>query len=238
MRTTPLIAAVIAVALALAACGSDDEATAPAETTATATAPTTSPVASATDDKRLAKRAVLTLSDFPGGWTKADDPDTSGTSTCAGLEAARRTRSARAVGGQFSKDLSHVNNYVYLYQDEPRATAAFESLTTPSQRRCEGKEYGEGIEDGAEFRLTDVSTSSLNIDPIGSDSAAGRIVLSYKSRETDIDDERVIDVVVIREGRALALVDLIEDSGGAFDEELRARLSSIAARRLRDLLNP
>ena len=225
-------------------CGSDDSSSAtnsalvpPATTTATTSAPL---LASATDDTRLARQAVLTLSDFPGGWIEDDDKGNRTPSKCAGVRLARRTLNGRAVAGTFSKDQSYVPQVVYVYQDEQRAKAAFEHLTTPTERRCEGEEYRSRLkhalkdEDG--YSVGDVSTSSLNIDPLGSDSAAGRIVLEYTSSGIGVDGEASIDIVVIREGRAITLIEFAEDVLGTFDEELRARLSSIAARRLRDLL--
>lgn len=129
-----------------------------------------------------------------------------------------------------------MHSYVYLYDDETQAEAAFAKPTSPAGRRCQGKEVKEALDDADGYRGGDVTTSSLNIDPIGSDSAAGRFVLSYTDADTGIDGEQVIDEVIIREGRALAMIEFIEDSAGAFDDELRARLSSVAARRLRDLL--
>jgi hypothetical protein len=243
VKKTVLVCAGTLLALVLlvtAGCGSNESssttnlALVPAATvTATTSAP---PVASAADDRRLARQAVLTLSDFPGGWTEKDDEGDNVASKCAAITLARRTLNGRAVAGTFSKDQSYVSDYVYVYQDERRAKAAFEHLTTPAARRCEGEDFKQAIKDEDGYSVGELSTSSLNVDPLGSDSAAGRIVLEYTSSDIGVDNEASIDIVVIREGRALALINLAEDVAGTFDEELRARLSSIAARRLRDLL--
>jgi len=46
-------------------------------------------------------------------------------------------------------------------------------------------------EDG--YSVGDLSTSSLNVDPLGSDSAAGRIIVEYTSSDIDADGEASID---------------------------------------------
>jgi hypothetical protein len=90
-----------------------------------------------------------------------------------------------------------------------------------------GEEYGRGLKqalkDDGGYSVGGLSTSALNVDPLGSDSAAGRVVIEYTSSGIDADGEASIDMVVIREGRAVTLIELAEDSVGAFEEDLRTR---------------
>lgn len=230
MKTTlraSATAVLTSFAFVMAGCGSDDSGDAPAPAR-TATAP------GKAADSRLAARALLTLGDLPSGWTEADDEE--GSSKCAGVASARRTLSARAVAGPFSKDDSYISHYLYVFDDEPRARDAFQELTAASELHCLGEQFKQALVDEGGYSVGAVSADAVAAEPLGSESAAGRIVVAYRAEDDDEEFETNVDVVFVRERRAIALLYFLEDFSGTFGEGLRSRISSLAARRLRDRL--
>ncbi len=218
------------LALAMTGCGSDDKpAPAVPQPPPAATTTTAQP-----DDTRVAKRAVLSLNDFPAGWAESDDEPSKPTD-CPGGKSARSAASARAVSKGFSHDDSIVYSAVYVYADEEAAGAAFTSLTSTEQRRCLARAYRERIVEDVKDGVTvgDIQTSALNIDPIGAESTASRFVIP--ASQSGFDIEATVDELCIREGRAVVLLQLLENPG-VFDDELRASLASRAVRRARDAL--
>jgi hypothetical protein len=122
---------------------------------------------------------------------------------------------------------------VYLYADVRRARSAYAKLTSAATRRCVSAETKTKLEStGA--TLGAMRTSRLKIARVGDQSTADRIAVDYRASGGGAAT-LTLDLVYVREGRGLSLLALVDETG-AFDAQLRTRLTSIAGRRLRNLL--
>jgi hypothetical protein len=224
---------------ALAACGDSDEAESgsgaetatPARTeTANETAtPTAEPTPDTTEDKRIAEESVLTLDDFPSGWTAADDTSSS-PAQCDAVKDAKAAASARANSPEFaSGETTQVTNSVYMFADESAAEEAFSGLSSKDTRLCFGRTVSEGVADQGEVEVGDAKTAELSVDPLGDERSASRITLPLSAEGVDVD--LVIDLVFVRIGRAVSL-NLFVDTFTAFDEDLRGDLTASSVKRL------
>jgi hypothetical protein len=191
-------------------------------------------LSAAAADRTTAQRAVLRLADLPGGWTASDPGSTRKPSACAGFRQARATVSARANSRDFVHATSQASHTVYVYADARRARSAYVKLTSATARRCVGAETKTKLEGGGRVLLAPVRTSSLKIARIGDQSAVDRIAVDYRAAGGGVAT-LTLDLVFVRERRALSLLALVDDVD-TFDVELRTRLASIAGRRLRTLL--
>ncbi|MGH2917445.1 MAG: hypothetical protein ACRDLS_02445 [Solirubrobacteraceae bacterium] len=172
--------------------------------------------------------------DLPRGWTPTAQTAQS-RSNCAAVEAARAAVSARASSPDFSHEpTGQVSHTVYLYGDEPQAENAYEALTISRTRRCLGDEVRARIvKEAADVDVGAVRTAPLVIDPVGEESSAARVALDYGTAGTQYT--LTADLVFVRDGRGLAFL-VLADETGTFDEQLRARLATVADRRLRAAL--
>ena len=232
-----LLVAIVASA-ALPACGGEgrprpEPPNAVGRTATASTATEPAPV----DDKVVVRESLLSLSDLPAGWTAADDDDEPEPSDCSAVKEARAAASARDASPDFDhRPTGQVSHSVYAYFDEQKAENAYRNLVASETRRCLGSQLGERVREAADdedVEIGDVETGELSVDPVGAESNAARISLDYTV--SGIDLTLAADLLFIREGRGIAFL-VLADETDTFDEQLRARLASISARKLRNAL--
>ncbi len=225
-----------AVVLTLAGCGGTDDggttqatppdATQDAQDTPNATA---TPTVDEAADKRIAADALLTLEDFPSGWTEADDDGESSGSTCDAIADARKNASARATSPSFNLDDTQTQNVVYVFPDEDAARAAFAAIAGDDTRGCIADSIAQVLEERDGIDAGEARTGRLAIDPLGDQREAARIAFPVKAEGVDVDI--TTDLVYVRTGRAIAF-GLFFDTFTAFDDELREDLTGKIVRRL------
>jgi hypothetical protein len=228
-------------ALTLGACGDADPPAEPtpaadtaAQDNATATPdeaaePTVEPIVDEAADKEVARAALLTLDDFPSGWTEADDPGETNQNSCPEIEDAKAAVSARASSPSFSEDTAEVTNTVYVFPDEDAAREAYAGITSAETRACIGDRLAENLDERDDVSAGDPSTGRLSVDPLGDEREAARIAITASAQGVDV--EVTADVVYVRVSRAIAL-NVYLNQWTEFDDTLREDLTGKVARRL------
>jgi hypothetical protein len=186
----------------------------------------------------VARRSLLQLADLPADWT-ASEQDNRSEPKCSAVKRVRRAASARSSSAGFShRPTGEVAHYVYVFADDQQAEAAYGALVARDTRQCIGSQLRERFANLAATRnvsVGNVETSVLVIDPVGQQSSAARITIGYAtSSEPNITLN--VDVLFVRDGRGISAL-LLTDETDSFYEALRARLASIADRRLRNALD-
>lgn len=235
-RSVSAVLMAIAASAALTACGGED-APRSGQTEAIRTTAQSATEPPPVDDKIVVRKSLLSLSDLPADWTAADDDDESEPSACSAVKEARAAASARDSSPDFDhRPTGQVSHSVYLYPDVQEAEAAFRTLVTSETRKCLGSQFGDRVREAADdedFDIGEVQTGELSIDPVGAESNAARISLDYTV--SGIELTLGADLLFIREGRGIAFL-VLADEADTFDAQLRARLASISARKLRNSL--
>ena len=240
MFASPRIVSVALVAgLLIAACGSDDDGastnTAVAETAVTDTTSDTTPDTTdattedttvSTDaatqdvaaDTAAAQASLLTLAEFPEGWSEAsaDGDEVSeieaALAACVGVEDLTSSP-AQATTGNFSSPDSSliVNESVSVQATEQDARMVIASLTNPDVLDCVAGAYTElgaaaltagAVAEGAV--IGDITASRLAVSTAGDATQAIRVVIPVTSG--DATTQLTIDQVVVRAGRSLASI--------------------------------
>lgn len=259
IRRTVLIFA--ACALLVAGCGDDDTTTTgdttaetpeqPEETSAPEDEPDDEePDDDSEDDQAIADGALLTLSDFPSGWTeKTDDDDRDeakeeeqerAIAECLGVDYERLYGDdISAESPTFvSPDDEEVSNTAGLEDTEEDAIFVMETLASDDAARCfaevfqkliEDEEMGEGVEVGA------VSFDRLSLrDDLGDESNGFRVTIPIAADGMEVD--AYLDVAVARVGRGGITVQTFS-MFTPFDTAELERYTELAADRLRDGLD-
>jgi hypothetical protein len=195
-------------------------------------APQATPATSVADDKRLARAGAIKLSDLPSDWTASDEKNDVPDSKCQSVMDAKAKATARVESPDFSTgDTDQINDVVYVMPTDDDAEASFEALSSRDQRLCFANEFKDRADDLKDVKLSGkITTSEINLDPVGEDSAGGRYALPVKSEGIELTFK--FDTVFVRQGRAVAIIQMLDL--GDPDSDLRGRLAAIVARRLHD----
>ena len=238
----PVFAA-LAATLLIAACGSDDGAagtnadttvaditvadtipgTTPETTANTAdattedtTAPNEAPAQDVAADSAAARAAVLTVADFPQGWTDtpietdiASDLHTR-LAECVGVDNVTSSDASAASGTFASSDGDLVvNQRVGVQATEQDARLVIASLTNPDVPGCVAGAYTElgaaalgvgAVAEGAE--IAEATASRLAVGAAGDATQAIRVVIPVTLGGTA--SQLTVDHVFVRSGRSLA----------------------------------
>jgi hypothetical protein len=237
--STRLVPVALAATLLFAACGSDDDAsgtgsdTVVAETTTADTTPapettvadttpetteaTTEDTTATTEvpeqdidaDTAAAEAGVLTIGDFPEGWTEtpadaASEIDAR-VAECVGGESA----GAVASTGDFSSPDGSlvVSENVNVLATERDARLVISSITNPEVPECIAAAYAElgaaalsagAVAEGTE--IGEVTATRLTVGAAGDSTQAIRVTLPVA------DGQLTVDQVLVRSGRSLATI--------------------------------
>lgn len=207
-----LLVLAISGLLLLAACGSSGSDS--AGTTTTTKAPPYTPA-----DRRISEAFQLVADDLPGFQEVA--PETSevldlarssaSVKACDFFRAADRDAVLAGRSGGFQRSTTKVNGSVAIFATPEAAQALIERFRDPRMVQClEGVYGGSGAS---------VSVSPIAPNDLGDDRVAYRIT---RSGRADSPDAKVVDVIVVRVGRAVFSVNV---TGTAADS---AEVQSVA----------
>lgn len=158
--------------------------------------------------------AGLRLADFPPGWTQYGRSGDE--STCDSVVAARRTATADDRSPEFEKRGGLVaTSTVYLYEDEPAARAAFETLAGETTVDCLARSLG-------------VRPTPFDIAAVGDEHASLRATIPPAKNHPGA----VFDLVFVRAGHGVAEL-VLAGVKVPFDRRLREQLTAKVAERLR-----
>ena len=266
---TRVVAVALAATLVIAACGSDDSGTGAgaggdtiasasttADTTETTVADTTPDTTEATTedttattdaptqdveaDTAAAQGALLTLADFPEGWSEASAADGAGTeidgrlAECVGVDGSE----AVAATADFSSPDGSIvaAQSVDVQATERDARLVIAQLTNPEVPECVAAAYAElgaaalsagAIAEGA--TIGEVTTTRLAVGAAGDATQAIRVVIPVTSGEATA--QVTVDQVFVRSGRSLATISF-ESSLEATPVETIDAITTAAASRL------
>lgn len=199
-----------------------------------APAPSRTPVPEATvapplSDARIARRAVIRSSDFPRGWkveTATGDRIRCRTTTAARTAASGFARSRTFALGQNTE----AEGAAYVYAKRAGAERHFDALRGSGLTGCLTREVKRAFATAGGFTVGAITTAPLEPGAVGDERAGTRITVPV-SRQ-GVDANVLIDVVVVRVGRALSL-GVFVDALTEFDSGFRAKLTATQVRRLR-----
>jgi hypothetical protein len=237
------VAFALAVAVLMAACGSDSTGS------TTATSEPASATTEATEhaieaDTAAAEAALLVVSDFPAGWTEtpsvedpANDERNRLLADCLGLDRPSIGDSpANARTGDFTspaRDIE-ISQIIGLEAAEQDAVDIIESFGDPDTPTCFAEVYsdalaesaalGEGVKVGGEITVTPVSVARA-----GDGTAALRVTVPLASEGSEIDV--FADAVIVRVGRSLSFM-FFASQGTPVDTGTIDECAAVAASRM------
>jgi hypothetical protein len=181
-------------------------------------------------DSRLAKASVITLHDFPPGWS-GDDQHLRNSVACGAIQAAMKAANAVESTDVFSHGGDAQAEFaVYVFPDPARAQRAFRAIAARSMRLCLGARLATAVKDAKTVTHVDhPKTGPETVPAVGDRQAGTHVVIDFANgklvREFDAD------LTAVTTSRGLSL-GLFVNIGNGFDERLRERLTSIEADRL------
>ena len=167
------------------------------------------------DDQRQAEDALLTLEDFPSGWTApADDDDGEDVSEAECFrdiqpDLSELTVTGHAESGTFDTDNAWVSSTASVYRTEEEAREAFEggrdTLLNDELPACFGDAFAEAMaeeENDVEIEVGKVSANEVSVPDVAAErSAALRIEIPL-----EVDGQAVsayMEFIGLEEGRAI-----------------------------------
>jgi hypothetical protein len=216
--------ALICACSALAACGGGDGDDGPGSDDRTLQE-------EADASKAIAQAGALELSDFPSGWQEDDEPTRHAPSHCDAIRRVRADATAREESPRYEQgDAGIAENLVAVYADEATAETVFDAVASRETRTCLGDELVARIEDQIdEVEVGEAKTDRLAVDPIGTQTDAGRLTLTLTADGSDLD--LIIDFTFVRVDRGLMILTTGSPITGP-DQELRGRLAAASVERL------
>jgi hypothetical protein len=167
------------------------------------------------DDQRQAEDALLTLEDFPSGWTApADDDDAEDVSEAECFrdiqpDLSELTVTGHAESGTFDTDNAWVSSTASVYRDEEEAREAFEggrgTLRNDELPACFGDVFAEAMaeeENDVEIEVGEVSANEVSVPDVAAErSAALRIEIPL-----EVDGQAVsayMEFIGLEQGRTI-----------------------------------
>jgi hypothetical protein len=253
-----LVVAALALSF-VAACGGSDGETEPSDTNAPSestaagvsdepngSAETDAPTQDVAADAAAAEAALLTLSDFPAGWSEVPDEEDDSNQElleqvyeCLGPDAVEVINSeTEARTGSFTDpvDESTVQEVIALAPTVESAEAYIAGGSADGVAECLTTAYREGIAqlladaeemEGAE--LGEITVGALNVGEVGEDSFAYRITVPISVQGLNVD--LFTDFVAVRVGRSAAGLNFLSQFDPTAIERI-TEYTTLAASRL------
>jgi hypothetical protein len=171
-------------------------------------------------DRRAAGRARLAADDLPGSWAATPN---GGTVTCPALAGTGGAQ--RAVSDQFIGEQGSADDVVYVFRNALAAKIQLQPILSGAGRRC----IAHAMWDGP---AAAVRSATLPVARVGDEVQAARFALPAGTAGLI----GVLDVVVVRVGRAGVVVEVAADEAARLDGGLRAAAVAAAVRKLRAAL--
>ncbi len=181
-------------------------------------------------DARLGKASLITLRDFPAGWS-GDDQHVRDNVACGAVTAAKAAANAVATTDVFSHGGEAQAEFaVYLFPDAASATRAFRAIAGQSTRACLGARLAASAKGTSGVTHVGVpETGPETVRAAGDRNAGSHIVIEFANGGAD--SALYADLTAVGTGRGLSL-GLFVDVGRTFDERLAQRLTALQADRL------
>ncbi len=201
-------------------------------------------------DRKLARGALLTLSDFPEGWEAKPSDDAEGSDKFADELADCLDVPAALLGGDDddsvdspdfeSPDNKQVSNSVAVAPTTDLAAQVFDILQQPNATRCFGRALDDELRYSMEhdqdapnnLELGKVSMGELNLPRYADESVAFRATVPVSAEGINVDV--YVDLVFMRHGRVASFVSFL-DLLSPFPLDQAKHYAGLAAERLTGL---
>ena len=194
------------------------------------------------DDQVIAEEAVLQLSDFEPGW-RADEPDPDDDDDdvdideCEGFESFDDDAPS-ADSKTFVRDQTEIESSVAMASTPQEAEGFMRLLSEEATVECLRQVVQEAADEGfqedpdlqAQFDSLSSTVGPVSVGDYGDEAAGFQIEATFEGAELTLDF--YVDLLVVREGRALALftfVDVFSPFSGDRDRLVEAVVDRLAA---------
>jgi len=160
------------------------------------------PAAPTPDDALAAKSALLSLPDFPSGWTLSDAAR-SGSSPLEKCRDAKtgKNQTAEAESGSFGNGAASVRQTVLVYRTPGDAAAAMDSLA--NELGCAVNLMNTGKAETDEASVSGAVAGTVPAPVVGDRTNAYRIRFHITVKTTKAEADGYIDVIYVQSGRSI-----------------------------------
>jgi hypothetical protein len=184
-------------------------------------------------DTQLAQGALVTVHDFPSGWTEADSSDVTRLA-CPGTTQAQQAATGIARTGLFHRGTEReVSAAVYLFPDATTAESAWKAISADTPP-CYTKAVRKTINAARGFHVRSIKTTKLRLAAAADDQRSGvhvRVALTARRQRVVVRLTVHVDLVFVRKDRSLSLALFLREKK-PFDKALRTQLTDVQASRL------
>ncbi|MCZ2112055.1 MAG: hypothetical protein LC118_21260 [Dehalococcoidia bacterium] len=161
-----------------------------------------STTAPAPADATVAKNALLTVADFPTGWTVVDSAR-SGSSPLEKCRDAKtgKNQTGEAESGSFTNGPASVRQTVLIYRSAADAASAMDSLA--NELGCAVNLMNTGKAETAEANISGAVAGTVAAPVVGDRTNAYRIKFHLALKASKAEADGYIDVVYVQSGRSI-----------------------------------
>lgn len=196
--------------------------------------PTDTPVPEPVNEDELARSLLLTINDFPTGWSETPSEEEEESPLDERCPQPESARTGRAISGDFSDENGNaeVSHTVAAFGDPADAEVSMESFRERAQ--CLVDAFNDGDADDDEVEFSGASLGTVSFPPFGDDSKAFRISVHAKRKgQSGFGSEADVyyDLVAVRQGR-VAFSFVVADVFSPFNSSMLEELTRIATERV------
>lgn len=185
--------------------GSDESDSAISQAT-TVSEGATSAVAEPPDESALAESLLLTVQDFPVGWSEqAEEDEEEGLiERCSDETDLDVGRTGRAATGSFSSsNLPEIEHSVVVYASNDALNVAIDAAISEERFQCVVDRINDGEIDTEDFEYGDASFGPISFPQMGDRVVATRVQVTGRAREQSLVNEAdvYIDLILVANGR-------------------------------------
>jgi len=184
-------------------------------------------------DPQLAQGALVTVHDFPTGWTESDASDAIRLG-CRGTKHAQSVATGIARSGVIRRgSLREAADAVYVFADATAAEQEFNAVSADTPR-CYAKALRKTINAAPGFHVRSIRTTNLRLAAAADDQRSGvhvRVALTARRQRVVVRLAVHVDLVFVRKDRSLSMALFLREKQ-PFDKALRTQLTDVQASRL------
>ena len=184
-------------------------------------------------DSQLAQGALVTVHDFPSGWTESDGSNAIRLG-CPGTTHAQSVATGIARSGIIHRGTTRSSaNAVYVFADATVAGQEFDGVSKDTPR-CYTKALRKTINAATGFHVRSIKTTQLRLAAAADDQRSGvhvRVALTARRQRVVVRTAVHVDLVFVRKGRSVSLALFLREKQ-PFEKALRTQLTDVQATRL------
>jgi hypothetical protein len=183
-------------------------------------------------DAQLAQGALVTVHDFPSGWTESDGSDATRLA-CPGTRHAQEVATGIARSGVIRRGTAReAADAVYVFADAAAAEREWKAVSTDTPR-CYTKALRKTINAAPGFHVRSIKTTKLRLDAAGDQRSGVHVRVALNARRQRFVVRLVVhvDLVFVHKDRGLSLALFLREKK-PFEKALRTQLTDVQSSRL------